>query len=116
MFAYVFQAWLPMFVCLLLRTRKRTDGSWWSCSVIFPQVEQPKVLKGNLATIGISAGIVVFALLTLFLQTRDERIAGKRRLLEDDISSEEGVSKSSVNDPIEREDNGVGSSLKRHVL
>lgn len=44
-------------------------------SVIFPQVEQPRVHTGNLTTIGISAGIVIFALLTLLLQTRDERIA-----------------------------------------
>lgn len=47
--------------------------------MLFPQVEQPRVRKGNLGTIGISAGIIVFALLTLFMQTRDEKIAAVRR-------------------------------------
>ncbi|KAK7682553.1 hypothetical protein QCA50_014353 [Cerrena zonata] len=52
-FAYVFQAWLPI--------------------VIFPQVEQPRVLKGNITTACLSFGMVCFALATLALQRRDER-------------------------------------------
>ncbi|EPQ56029.1 hypothetical protein GLOTRDRAFT_76253 [Gloeophyllum trabeum ATCC 11539] len=52
-FAYVFQAWLPI--------------------VLFPQVEQPRVQKGTIATIFINFGMVCFALLTMALQKRDER-------------------------------------------
>jgi len=59
MFAYVFQAWLPI--------------------VIFPQVEQPRVEKGTIATIFINLGMIGFAMLTLALQTRDARRARRLR-------------------------------------
>jgi len=55
MWAYVMQAWLPI--------------------VIFPQVEQPRVLKGNIASACINFSMMSFALLTYFLQRRDERRA-----------------------------------------
>ncbi|KAI0080980.1 MFS general substrate transporter [Panus rudis PR-1116 ss-1] len=58
-FAYVFQAWLPI--------------------IIFPQVEQPRVFKGNVATACISFSMVCVALTTLALQTRDERRAAALR-------------------------------------
>ncbi|GJE89809.1 MFS general substrate transporter [Phanerochaete sordida] len=54
-FAYVFQAWLPI--------------------VIFPQVEQPRVLKGNIATACIDFGLICVCLAVLFMQKRDERKA-----------------------------------------
>ncbi|KAK7034548.1 hypothetical protein VNI00_012395 [Paramarasmius palmivorus] len=57
--AYCFQAWLPI--------------------VLFPQVEQPKVFKGNVASAGIVFGMMVFAMATLYFQKRDERRA-KRQL------------------------------------
>ncbi|KAF5378047.1 hypothetical protein D9757_011514 [Collybiopsis confluens] len=44
-------------------------------SVIFPQVEQPRVLKGNIATACINLLMMIFALLTYSLQLRDERRA-----------------------------------------
>ncbi|KAI9000475.1 MFS general substrate transporter [Trametes punicea] len=59
MFAYVMQAWLPI--------------------VIFPQVEQPRVFKGNIATAGINLAMICFALATYFLSRRDERKARKLR-------------------------------------
>ncbi|KIK56909.1 hypothetical protein GYMLUDRAFT_46802 [Collybiopsis luxurians FD-317 M1] len=52
MWAYVMQAWLPI--------------------VIFPQVEQPRVLKGNIATACINFAMMSFALLTYLLQRRDQ--------------------------------------------
>ncbi|KZT19852.1 MFS general substrate transporter [Neolentinus lepideus HHB14362 ss-1] len=61
-FAYVFQAWLPI--------------------VLFPQVEQPRVQKGTIATIFINFGMICFALLTMVLQKRDER--RNRKYLDDD--------------------------------
>ncbi|TFK48144.1 MFS general substrate transporter [Heliocybe sulcata] len=61
-FAYVFQAWLPI--------------------VLFPQVEQPRVQKGTIATVFINFGMVCFALLTMILQKRDER--RNRKYLDDD--------------------------------
>ncbi|KZV73276.1 MFS general substrate transporter [Peniophora sp. CONT] len=57
MWAYVFQAWLPI--------------------VIFPQVEQPTVHKGNVTTACINAGMMSFAMLTLFFQKREERQKAK---------------------------------------
>ncbi|KAH7879195.1 MFS general substrate transporter [Lentinula edodes] len=59
MWAYVMQAWLPI--------------------VLFPQVEQPRVLKGNIATAGINFGMMFFAFLTYLLQRRD---AHRQRILE----------------------------------
>ncbi|KAJ7581161.1 MFS general substrate transporter [Mycena floridula] len=56
-FAYTVQAWLPI--------------------LIFPQVEQPRVFKGNVATACISFGMICAALATLYFQTRDERRLGK---------------------------------------
>ncbi|KAL4249324.1 MFS transporter superfamily protein [Abortiporus biennis] len=52
-FAYVFQAWLPI--------------------VIFPQVEQPRVLKGNIATACIDFSLVCVTIVAIFLQRRDDR-------------------------------------------
>ncbi|KAF8903224.1 MFS general substrate transporter [Mucidula mucida] len=54
-FAYTVQAWLPI--------------------VIFPQVEQPRVLRGNITTACISVGMISFAVLTATLQYRDTRRA-----------------------------------------
>jgi hypothetical protein len=89
--------------------------------VLFPQVEQPRVFKGNLATIGIAAGIVVFALLTLFLQTRDEKIAhATKKNLMGDNDSKDSVSKSAgsidavIGNTLEREDT-IGPKLKNPV-
>ncbi|KAI0707068.1 MFS general substrate transporter [Earliella scabrosa] len=62
MFAYVVQTWLPI--------------------VIFPQVEQPRVLKGNIATACINVGMITlvsFAMATLYLSRRDQRRAKERR-------------------------------------
>ncbi|THH29470.1 hypothetical protein EUX98_g4717 [Antrodiella citrinella] len=52
-FAYVFQAWLPI--------------------VIFPQVEQPRVFKGNVANACIDFALIGVAFLALYLQRRDNR-------------------------------------------
>ncbi|VDC07710.1 unnamed protein product [Peniophora sp. CBMAI 1063] len=79
MWAYVFQAWLPI--------------------VIFPQVEQPVVHKGNVATACINAGMMSFAMLTLFMQKREERRKAKEpehleegpRALEELEYGEEGL-------------------------
>jgi len=68
MTAYVFQAWLPI--------------------VIFPQVEQPLVLKGNITTACIDFAMICFALATRYLSLRDERRAAARSLEE---SSEEDL-------------------------
>lgn len=59
-FAYVVQAWLPI--------------------VLFPQVEQPRVEKGTIATIFINLGMIGFALLTMVLQKRDQHRARRRRV------------------------------------
>ncbi|KAM5539259.1 hypothetical protein V8D89_007132 [Ganoderma adspersum] len=59
MFAYVVQAWLPI--------------------LIFPQVEQPRVFKGNVTTAGINFGMMCFAMLTLYLSKRDQRRERKLR-------------------------------------
>ncbi|KAI0032098.1 MFS general substrate transporter [Vararia minispora EC-137] len=56
MWAYVFQAWLPI--------------------VIFPQVEQPTVFRGNVTTACINFTMMVFAMLTLYMQNRYE---GRKR-------------------------------------
>jgi len=53
MWANVVQAWLPI--------------------LLFPQVEQPRVFKGNLATACINLGMIVMALTTLYFQRRDLR-------------------------------------------
>ncbi|OSX57572.1 hypothetical protein POSPLADRAFT_1185553 [Postia placenta MAD-698-R-SB12] len=58
-FAYVVQTWLPI--------------------VLFPQVEQPRVFKGNVATAGINFAMVCTALTVLFLSRRDERRAAKKQ-------------------------------------
>jgi len=57
MWAYVFQAWLPI--------------------VLFPQVEQPRVFKGNVATACINSALIVMALTTLYFQRRDLRRAAQ---------------------------------------
>jgi len=55
MWSYVIQAWLPI--------------------VLFPQVEQPRVFKGNVATACINLAMIVMALTTLYFQRRDLRRA-----------------------------------------
>ncbi|KAI9507764.1 MFS general substrate transporter, partial [Russula earlei] len=55
MWAYVFQAWLPI--------------------VIFPQVEQPRVFKGNVTTACINFSMIVMALTILYFQRRDQHHA-----------------------------------------
>lgn len=55
MFAYVFQAWLPI--------------------VIFPQVQQPRVFVGNITTACINFSMIIAALITLSFQRRDQRRA-----------------------------------------
>ncbi|KAI9441913.1 MFS general substrate transporter [Lactarius indigo] len=55
MFAYVFQAWLPI--------------------VIFPQVQQPRVFLGNVTTACINFSMIIAALTTLSFQRRDQRRA-----------------------------------------
>ncbi|KAI0760983.1 MFS general substrate transporter [Trametes elegans] len=55
MWAYVIQAWLPI--------------------LIFPQVEQPRVFKGNVTTACINFSMMCFAMATLYLSRRDERRA-----------------------------------------
>jgi len=62
MWAYVIQAWLPI--------------------VIFPQKEQPRVLKGNIVTACINFSMMFFALLTYFLQRRDEWRTRENKQLE----------------------------------
>jgi len=69
-FAYVFQAWLPI--------------------VIFPQVEQPRVLKGNIATAAIAFSMVCVAIATMYLQRRDERRTGPFELSATDSISSSG--------------------------
>ncbi|PIL35309.1 MFS general substrate transporter [Ganoderma sinense ZZ0214-1] len=59
MFAYVVQAWLPI--------------------LIFPQVEQPRVFKGNVTTACINFSMMCFAMLTLYLSKRDQRRERKLR-------------------------------------
>lgn len=67
-FAYVFQAWLPI--------------------VLIPQVEQPRVLKGNISCAVIMVGMMSFAMLTLYLSRRDEkRAAAGRSAAEEDSAS-----------------------------
>ncbi|KAL1710748.1 major facilitator superfamily domain-containing protein [Schizophyllum commune] len=65
-FAYVFQAWLPI--------------------LLIPQVEQPRVLKGNIGTACINFGMMSFAMLTLYLSRRDE----KRAAAKEKVGLEEG--------------------------
>ncbi|KAI0819272.1 MFS general substrate transporter [Trametes gibbosa] len=59
MFAYVVQAWLPI--------------------IIFPQVEQPRVFKGNVTTACINFSMMTFAMTTYYLSRRDQRRARKQR-------------------------------------
>jgi len=73
-FAYVFQAWLPI--------------------VIFPQVEQPRVFKGNVANAAIDFALVCVAFLALYLQRRDRRRDAALR-------ESERASVASVDDPSE---------------
>ncbi|EMD31479.1 hypothetical protein CERSUDRAFT_119703 [Gelatoporia subvermispora B] len=77
-FAYVTQAWLPI--------------------VIFPQVEQPRVFKGNVATACIDFAMICTALTVLYLQRRDERRA--RRTIDMDDDGMDGADRASaIEDP-----------------
>ncbi|KAH9985455.1 MFS general substrate transporter [Russula vinacea] len=58
--AYVIQAWLPI--------------------LVFPQVEQPRVFKGNVTTVFINFSMIVMAFVTLFFQRRDRRRAALRKV------------------------------------
>ncbi|KAI0260150.1 major facilitator superfamily domain-containing protein [Gloeopeniophorella convolvens] len=66
MWAYVIQAWLPI--------------------VIFPQVEQPRVFKGNVATACINFSMMTFAMITLYFERRDNRLKATRS--EDEIADD----------------------------
>ncbi|KAH8092630.1 MFS general substrate transporter [Cristinia sonorae] len=82
-FAYVFQAWLPI--------------------VIFPQVEQPRVFKGNVTNAGIDFALVCVAFLALYLQTRDEKRAAALRANDDDqsiVSRDNGSSEPRKSDDV----------------
>ncbi|KAK0205081.1 MFS general substrate transporter [Desarmillaria ectypa] len=71
-FAYTVQAWLPI--------------------LIFPQVEQPRVFKGNVTTACINFGMICAALATLYFQNRDAKRA--RKELEEGSISDIGRSNS----------------------
>ncbi|CAL1717373.1 unnamed protein product [Somion occarium] len=88
-FAYVFQAWLPI--------------------VIFPQVEQPKVLKGNITTACLSFAMVCVALATLVLQRRDERKARALRPETPDSS----ISVESLDDAVKKPPPAVEEEVGR---
>ncbi|KAI0288707.1 MFS general substrate transporter [Russula brevipes] len=60
MWGYVFQAWLPI--------------------ILFPQVEQPRVFKGNVATACINFLMIVMTLVTLYFQRREQRHVGLCRV------------------------------------
>jgi len=60
-FAYVVQAWLPI--------------------VIFPQVEQPRVFKGTVATACINGSMVIMAFVVRYLSRRDARRAREKAAL-----------------------------------
>jgi len=60
MWGYVFQAWLPI--------------------ILFPQVEQPRVFKGNVATACINFLMIVMTLVTLYFQRREQRRVGLCRV------------------------------------
>jgi len=66
-FAYVVQTWLPI--------------------VIFPQEEQPRVFKGNVATAGINFAMMCTALLILYLSRRDARRLTRTPRLDDEVTS-----------------------------
>ncbi|EIW57174.1 MFS general substrate transporter [Trametes versicolor FP-101664 SS1] len=85
MFAYVMQAWLPI--------------------VIFPQVEQPRVFKGNVATACINFSMMVFAMATYWLSRRDQRAARKHS---------ESIPGSDVSDDIVLEDE-LDPDLKKPI-
>ncbi|KAJ3784988.1 MFS general substrate transporter [Lentinula aff. detonsa] len=69
MWAYVMQAWLPI--------------------VLFPQVEQPQVRKGTIATACFNLGMMFFAFLTFLLQRRDD--SRRQRNLENIARTEANV-------------------------
>ncbi|THH21258.1 hypothetical protein EW146_g270 [Bondarzewia mesenterica] len=75
MWAYVVQAWLPI--------------------IIFPQVEQPRVFNGNVATACINFSMMCAAMGTLYLQRRDERqairtVSGRDQSVPDEDLSVDG--------------------------
>ncbi|KAI1797076.1 MFS general substrate transporter [Ganoderma leucocontextum] len=80
MFAYVVQAWLPI--------------------LIFPQVEQPRVFKGNVATACINFCMMCFAMATLYLSKRDERKERKLRAspVPSEVSEEDYVPEDETED------------------
>ncbi|EKM58676.1 uncharacterized protein PHACADRAFT_207467 [Phanerochaete carnosa HHB-10118-sp] len=91
-FAYVFQAWLPI--------------------VIFPQVEQPRVLKGNIATACIDFGLISVCLAVLFMQKRDERRARAAQVA--DALTVADQSMEELNDDIDAKDDAkINVSIDR---
>jgi len=72
-FSYVIQAWLPI--------------------VITPQVQQPRVFVGNIATACINFLMIIAALTTLSFQRRDQRRAAMRtpRDIRDDGHASESI-------------------------
>ncbi|KAI0309610.1 MFS general substrate transporter [Amylostereum chailletii] len=86
MWAYVIQAWLPM-----------QDLTPLYLSVIFPQVEQPRVFRGNVTTACINVAMMCFAMITLYFSRRDERRAGKQKVDQPDVPVlEDGVDTESI--------------------
>ncbi|KAI0741232.1 MFS general substrate transporter [Irpex lacteus] len=82
-FAYVMQAWLPI--------------------VIFPQVEQPRVHKGNVTTACLDAGLIVTCLAVLYMSKRDERRERRLQLASDpsvELGLEEDDIKAKLSDDV----------------
>ncbi|KAI0090911.1 hypothetical protein BDY19DRAFT_932372 [Irpex rosettiformis] len=66
----------------------------WLPIVISPQVEQPRVHKGNITTACLDAGLIITCLVVLFMSKRDERRAKTLQLASDpsvDLDLEEGI-------------------------
>ncbi|TCD64346.1 hypothetical protein EIP91_004215 [Steccherinum ochraceum] len=98
-FAYVIQAWLPI--------------------VLFPQIEQPRVFRGNVANAVIDLALVGVAFTGMFLQRRDQRRAEKLRALEQSsIASNEDLDPSEPrkSDDIYKAGNAVTVSVSEPVL
>ncbi|KAJ3776044.1 MFS general substrate transporter, partial [Lentinula raphanica] len=61
----------------------------WLPIVLFPQVEQPRVFKGNIATACFNFGMMFFAFLTFLLQRRDH--LRKEKISENTASTETAI-------------------------
>ncbi|KAL6301177.1 major facilitator superfamily domain-containing protein [Sparassis latifolia] len=92
MFAYVMQAWLPI--------------------VIFPQVEQPRVFKGTVASACLNFCMICTAMVVFFLQRHDER---KAALLNPDAELS-GDDAASTSDDAEDTDNKDLKSAREELV